>query len=263
MSKKIVTLVAYYGKSKPILLQNLILALQKNIEQQIGSSKFEKYPLEQVHGTIIGLEGKPIDGVILNTNYLQASRIECQINLPDVLNWALTTNLLPLMIRIGGYDPSQAYPFASRNFHPYLRSFSIQGDIAVAMGWPVRKLSNGRTYYPMDIDDLRRSFNDYNVLHKYHKAETDIDNDFFFVLGNVRRDQLTRTDTMRLQRVMRDVLYRYKPVDIVIKPINLSLVVYTDPKLPPPPKSKVFPLSSFPIGPGGRPQIGKWKQWYK
>src|SRR4029453_11203237 len=93
-----------------------------------------------------------------------------------------STAHLPALIRLGGFDPARDYSFSSRGLHPAARSFSIQGRIAVAMGWPV---VHGA--FPPSIDVLRRELAQAGALHKYHASDGDIDNDFFFVIGQLER----------------------------------------------------------------------------
>src|SRR5204862_74161 len=72
-----------------------------------------------------------------------------------------------------------------RGQHPRQRSFIIGGTSVVVMGWPIK---NGD--YRPSLDSLRRAFNTANVLHKYHAAAEDIDNDLFFVLGTIDREKI-------------------------------------------------------------------------
>lgn len=136
--------------------------------------------------------------------------------------------LLPLTIRIGGYGDGEPYPFTSRALHPYLRSFSLQGQIAVAMGWPF----DGRRC-PMVLDRLRRRFNEAGVLHKYHAGADDVDNDFFFVLGRVDRAGLHDHAIQSAQEHMRAYLAGRAPLVLAVGEEHLSIAAYVDEKLPP------------------------------
>ena len=72
------TLVSFYG-NKLKELEKFILACQKRIIEIIGTS-FLPYELEQVHGTIIGLEGYRVADKIQNasfeTNLLQTRMVD-------------------------------------------------------------------------------------------------------------------------------------------------------------------------------------------
>jgi hypothetical protein len=52
------TLVAYYGK-KPAELSTLIREVQGKVIDVLSDAYFYRYDIEQVHSTIIGLEGMP------------------------------------------------------------------------------------------------------------------------------------------------------------------------------------------------------------
>lgn len=220
-----VTLVAYYG-TKPDPLVKLIVNLQQKLSQDLHAA-FVPYDLDQVHATIIGLEGVCDGAHILNLNYLQCRQEQRPMDVRQVIRFIQNTALLPLTIRIGGYAAHTAYPFTSRGQSPYLRSFSLQGATAVAMGWPVA----GETY-PATLDRLRRACNSVHVLHKYHTAATDSDNDFFFVLGQITREVLSEADRQEVQDRLRSYMAAQEPLDITVGREHLSVVAYRDPQLP-------------------------------
>ena len=97
----------------------------------------------------------------------------------------------PFQVQIGGFEEKQNYPFASQGQTPYERSFSLLGNevaIALMAGWPVRERPNvSEKKYPLLLDEMRRSFQKFNILHKYHAKTTDIDNDFYFRLGLIHQ----------------------------------------------------------------------------
>jgi hypothetical protein len=219
------TLVTYYG-AKPDVLRKLIKKTHRVLSKAFTDA-FEPYNEKQVHGTIIGLEGTRVGDYIINQNYLEQRRLLKAINLPRLFELINTSEHLPYTMQIGGYKHRADYPFTSRGQHPYLRSFSIQGDIAVAMGWPAQ---NGE--YPLTLDKLRRSFNSANVLHKYHSSPTDIDNDFFFVLGRINRAKLNDLSIQVAQEAIRRHFEQQEPVYITIGRENLSFVAYNNTKLP-------------------------------
>ncbi len=154
----------------------MLEGLQCSIETIIGKENFKRYEEHRVHVTVIGLEGKRDGDKIWNRNYFEMFRMRCAMNIPDLLHFLLADNnpFLPVSIKIGGFKKNMIYPFISRGSAPYFRSFSIQGEIAVAMGWPVKN-----NLYTSGIDRLRRSFNQLNVLHKYNNSVNAYDNDFF------------------------------------------------------------------------------------
>ena len=220
-----VTLVAYYGK-KPPTIEALIGSLQEELSRELGSA-FAAYEIEQVHATIIGLETFRQGADILNLNFHELRGERRPMNLSAVLGFIDTTSRLPFNVQIGGFSLAVAYPFSSRVEHPYFRSFSPEGAVAVAMGWPI----SGQTY-PTYLDALRKRFNDYNVLHKYHRTDNDIDNDFFFVLGRIERNLIPECRIQDAQDAMREKLAAIDPVRFPVGRDVLSLAVYEDPQLP-------------------------------
>lgn len=220
-----VTLVAYYG-AKPPAIAALVQSLQEELSRQLGAA-FEPYKVEQVHATIIGLEAYRRGAEILNLNFQELRGERRSMSLPDILRFLDTTQRLPFEVQIGGFSPTIVYPFTSRSEHPYFRSFSLQGSIVVAMGWPVC----GERYRQC-LDALRKCFNDFNVLHKYHRIDNDLDNDFFFVLGRVERNLVSEGQIQDTQHAMREKLAMREPVLVSVGREVLSFALYEDPQLP-------------------------------
>ena len=215
-----VTLVAHYG-DKPAALSALVRHLQGRLRELLGQA-FHLYELEQVHGTIIGLEGCRVGPRLLN----QHSR--SPMNLRGALDFVRSPRFRPISAQIGGYHVNGAYPFQSRKAHPYLRSFSIQGDIAVAMGWP-----NEGGSYPNSLDQLRRAFQQYGISHKWHRTDDEVDNDFFFVLGTIDRNMTDATALKSTTQIVRAELASCGETLIEIDRHTLRLVGYSNPRLPP------------------------------
>ena len=219
------TLVVGYG-SKPRAFEALIADLQKQLGSQLGSA-FRPYALSQVHSTIVGLEGIREADQILNVNFMRLRHERRAMALGRALA-VLDGQALPLRIRIGGFAAARKYPFTSRGRHPYARSFSLQGSQAVVIGWPV-----SGTGFPLALDDLRRCFaRDANVLHKYHGSVSDIDNDFFFVLGTIDESRVDQASRARIELDVRDRLANREPLIVAWEREHVSVVVYTDPLLP-------------------------------
>jgi hypothetical protein len=227
-----VTLVAYYG-SKPTEISNFLRLCQDKL-CAILLSAFHPYDMEQVHATIIGLEGIPNDTEVLNLNFREINKKDKPMNPDKIMSFLERTKLIPFEVRIGGYRHYQSFPFSSRSQHPYIRSFSVQGPIAVAMGWPVAEKS-----YPPVLERLRRQFQKNNVLHKWHNAPKTVDNDFYFVLGRIDRDHITKIRMQELQELMRQTLAGIEPLLIPIERENLSIVGYYDNQLPHSTSSKI------------------------
>ena len=220
------SLVAFFGDKKQHYpeLWNLLEKLQCVIETSLGKENFSRYEEPRVHGTIIGLEGDRDGGTIWNRNCLEMQRTQSAMNLPSLLDFILNDNnpFLPVSIKVGGFKKTVTYPFSSRGHTPYFRSFSIQGEIAVAMGWPVKN-----NLYTSGIDNLRRSFNQFNVLHKYHNTNKAYDNDFFFVLGKVSPG-LNEKVLNACQNQIREILACNDLAPILITKDQLNIVAYPE-----------------------------------
>jgi hypothetical protein len=217
------TLVAFYG-SKPDPLSHLVDILQSALHSELGPA-FSAYAMEQVHATVIGLEGWRVGLETFNANAVQAFDESTAMNLGGLFR--SMQELPPFRVRIGGFAADSLYPFTSRGLHPYLRTFTLNGAFAVMMGWPV-----AGTSYPKTLDSLRRDCRRYNVLHKYHQKEGDVDNDLFLVLGRVNRAILSEEKSETIQDKLRQLLAKQGPLDLIIQPGDLSVVAYTDTQLP-------------------------------
>ncbi len=221
-----VSLVAFYGP-KERRLDGYVAALQDRLCNLLGGA-FKPYAPEQVHGTIIGLEGERDGERVLNRGYLECRGERRAMDFTGVLDVVgRESDLLPLNLCLGGFADGADYAFTSRGIHPYKRSFSIQGDTAVAMGWPVQGDA-----YPPSLDRLRRAFNGSNVLHKYHVSDGDVDNDFFFVLGRVDRAVTSEQAIRDTQQDMRRYMSTRDPLILELDRDSLGLVAYSDAALP-------------------------------
>ncbi len=220
------TLVACYGE-KPPAMSAIIHAVQKKIRESLPPDSFCAYEPQQVHATIIGLEGRRLGDQVINTAYVERRHEARAMNLARVLHTVKTSCAIPFSIKVTGYKEGEAYPFTSRNLHPYLRCFCIQGEIAVVMGWPCEG-----DHYPKLLDELRRSMQFANVLHKYHSSQDDIDNDFFFTIGRISPEKISNIFLQQLCGTIRSLLSSMNTTSIEISRNCLRVVAYVDPKLP-------------------------------
>lgn len=220
------TLTAFY-KEKPNDFFEYIRWCQSLVFKQIAEA-FRPYDPAQVHATIVGLEGIRKNHKVYNTCYGRLGKIK-EMDLEGLLDCLGDTTLPPLQIRLGGFRFDHNFSFTSLGQHPYQRSFAIQhSGIVVAMGWPAQKLGE----FPATLDCLRRSFNQYNILHKYHKTEKDVDNDFFFVLGKIDPEAISKGMCERVSEGVREEIAAIEPIYIDITHENLSLVAYENEELP-------------------------------
>ena len=216
-----VTLVSFHGE-KPDELASLIRDCQNKLLESLKSA-FLPYHLDQVHGTVVGLEGWRFAERIQNKNYLDLRRETRLVDPTVLLEFVRSDNFPSIPLAIGGYQHGEDYGFVSRGDHPYQRSFSFRRDIAVAMGWPTERSE--------PLDKLRREFNTVNVLHKEHPTKTAVDDDYYFVLGRVDRrfaaDALLKDTAESIRAFLAD-----RPALITISRNALSIVAYLDTQLP-------------------------------
>jgi hypothetical protein len=219
------TLVAAYGK-KPDPLSKLISDCQDRIAKRLGIC-FHRYSVHQVHGTVIGLEC--VEALHLHNRNLAEYRVEWKtMNLHGYFSHLQVTDLLPREIQIGGFE-NRTYPFKSRTQRPYLRSFSIQGDKAVLMGWPVNRET---ATYPETLEDIRKKAQAFYILHSWHRKVEDIDNDLYMRIGLFDPVPTDVQVIHSLEIEMRDMLADLQPTFFEISKASLSVVSYRDEALP-------------------------------
>jgi hypothetical protein len=174
---RFISAVALYGP-KTGQVRDFLLRVQGLIAAHVGD-RFVPYSLDQVHATLIALDGvaDPQAGAIVNEHYLRHAGVRRPMDLGLVMDILASHFARPLRVRLGGYRPDQEAPFTSRGQHPFQRGFSAHGDHAfVVIGWPA---GPGRP-----LDRLRRDMNAAGVLHRHHDGEADVDNDFHLVVGH-------------------------------------------------------------------------------
>lgn len=221
------TLIALYGK-KPMPLQRFIADWQARLSVSLGAS-FRPYDEQQVHATVIGLEA--VAGTTnVNANFMRLRGRTVQMDLNGFLESLHRSASFPMHIRVGGYA-DRDYPFTSRALRPYQRSFSIQGDKIVVMGWPVA--GSALDSFPPTLDVIRRSGQEFGILHSYHASEADVDNDFFFRLGTFDPAAVSIEQLRQIEVESRRALSEAAPLVVPITIADLRLAAYGDNRLPP------------------------------
>ena len=185
MGSRFISAVAFYGP-KTGRLRDLLTGVQALIAEHVGAD-FRPYTLEQVHATLIALNGvREGGGTVVNEYLLEHAGVRQKMDLPRVMDILAQRFAVPLRVRIGGFRPEAAIPFTSRGQHLAERTFSVQGEAFVLMGWPADSLAgvegSSRTRRP--LDELRRAMNAAGVLHRYHARPADVDNDLHLVVGH-------------------------------------------------------------------------------
>lgn len=220
------SLVALYGP-KPAPLARLIARCQAYLAEHCPA--FQPYRLEQIHGTLVGLERTP-EGY--NHNFRALRKEKRAMDLPGWLAFLQQTDLLPFTVQIGGFSKADA-PFLSRGERPYVRSFAIFGDAAVMIGWPVLTASAPHVTYPSTLETLRRHAQSFGLLHTYHRRPDDRDNDFYFRLGLFDGPPPEAAARDALTHHLRTLLARAGPAFVTIGREDLYVASYHHETLPP------------------------------
>lgn len=234
------TLVALYGE-KPLGLSRYLKGCGRIAASELGDC-FEPYDIRQIHATIVGLEHHA--GSNRENACFRRLRSRCvEMDIPGFLESLRKSPKLPLQVQIGGFGETDR-PFLSRNEPPDRRSFSIQGDKAVVIGWPRRTSpARGRAEHPMTLDGLRRSAQGFGILHAYHGLESDLDNDLFLRIGLIDRDGVSQDAVRALEQRIRRHMGSQPPLILPIGLEDLSLAVYEDDRLPVA-TTQILPLST-------------------
>ena len=225
MESRFISAVAFYGP-KTGRLRALLTGVQALIAEHVGND-FRPYTLDQVHATLIALNGVRAGGTIVNEYLLEHAGERREMDLPRVMDILARRFATPLRVRIGGFRPGQAVPFTSRGQHVAERSFSVQGQAFVLVGWPAESLAGaGRP-----LDDLRREMNAAGVLHRYHARPGDVDNDLHLVVGH--QAGAPAAALARATAAVRDKLAT-DPADLAIALSDVTIVAADSHTLAPP-----------------------------
>jgi len=225
MGSRFISAVAFYGP-KTGRLRELLTGVQAQIAEHVGND-FRPYTLDQVHATLIALNGVRAGGTIVNEYLLEHAGERREMDLPRVMDILARRFATPLRVRIGGFRPGQAVPFTSRGQHVAERSFSVQGQAFVLVGWPAESLAGaGRP-----LDDLRREMNAAGVLHRYHARPGDVDNDLHLVVGH--QAGAPAAALARATAAVRDKLAA-DPADLAIALSDVTIVAADSHTLAPP-----------------------------
>jgi hypothetical protein len=222
------TLVAFYGPKRDPLrhyLRSWQQRLARSIRRIGAETIFRRYPLAQVHATVLGLERVPQPG-LYNRNMLDFRGELRTMRLPELFGLMLESGDIPFDAQFGGFEDRE-YPFRSRGARPFDRSFSIQGKTAVVIGWPVRTRRGGASNHdwPSVLDELRRSAQGFNVLHRWHREPADVDNDLYLRLG-LLDGELADSQRELVEQEMRRALGGSSPSSVPIGPSDLAVVAY-------------------------------------
>ncbi len=222
---RFISAVAFYGP-KTGRLRGLLAGVQALIAEHLGDD-FRPYSLEQVHATLIALNGVRAGGTIVNEYYLTNRGMSREMDLVQAMSIVTESFASPLEVRIGGSWPHRETPFTSRGRHPLERCFSVQGNAFVLVGWPTASLAGARR----PLDELRRKMNAANVLHRYHAHAADIDNDLYLVVGH--HADAAAGSLKQTEAAVRDNLAD-DPADLAITMEDIKIVASDSHTLEPP-----------------------------
>jgi hypothetical protein len=223
------SLVALYG-DKTSEFSGLLSSLQQLSADVIGTA-FRPYVLKQVHATIVGLEGQA-GSPLVNACFKRFRGKRVQMDIPGFLHSLRESAELPFVVQIGGFADTDR-PFLSRRAPPYQRSFSVQGDKTLIIGWPQRSdPGEGPPEWPQTLDSIRRGAQGFGILHAYHRTEKDSDNDFFLRIGLIERNAVEDDAVRSLEERVRRHMSRQPPLALQIGLEDLFVVAYRDERLP-------------------------------
>ena len=225
MGSRFISAVAFYGP-KTGRLRELLAGVQALIAEHVGAG-FRPYTLDQVHATLIALNGVRAGGTVVNEYLLEHAGVRREMDLPRVMDILARRFAVPLRVRIGGFRPGQEIPFTSRGQHLAERSLSVQGEAFVLVGWPADSLAG--TARP--VDELRREMNAAGVLHRYHAKPADVDNDLHLVVGH--QAGAPAAALARATAAVRDKLAA-DPADLAIALSDVTIVAADSHTLAPP-----------------------------
>lgn len=236
-----ITVVALYGEKSSEFAAS-ITRCQSLVSRVLGVG-FRPYDPSQIHATIFGLE-RQIPSELYNANFSRYRGRDVPMNLEGILDYLRRCSHFTLQVQVGGFG-KRDYPFVSRQACPYERSFSIQDDKVVMMGWPIRgkplprppgtpsALVQEAKLYPLTLDVIRRDAQAYGVLHAYHRGLTDVDNDLFFRIGLViNQPSLSEQTRNRLEAEARQFLSVQPPLVLDIHLEQVSVALYQEDTLP-------------------------------
>ena len=233
------SLVALYGK-KDSLLSRVILECQNKLAR-IPGIRFKPYNESQIHGTIIGLDRINMSKHNLNMHEYRNKCVD--MNISGMLNFFRKGDALPFSVQIGGFQ-NKDYSFTSLKKRPFERSFQSIGNKVILIGWPIVKepcdINNGlnnnlfpiQPRYPNSLDEIRKTCQQFNILHKYHSNPEDIDNDFYFRIGTIDPAYIDTSLLQQTQQDIRHYLASIEPVFIEITLDNIYIASYKDDELP-------------------------------
>ena len=148
------------------------------------------------------------------------------IKFQQFLQYLASTDLLPADVILGGYQRNRDYGFTSQEKTPWERSFSIQGDQLVLIGWPRFTDCN-----ELILATLRKKLEAYGLRHKWHRKPHERDNDLYFVLGDLAHS-ISHAIKIDLEHSVREFLASSRSLVTTLSISDLYFARYTRTQLP-------------------------------
>ena len=226
MGSRFISAVAFYGP-KTGRLRQFLAGVQALIAEQVGG-EFRPYTLDQVHATLIALNGVREGGTIVNEYLLELAGERREMDLPRVMDILARRFATPLRVRIGGFRPGQEIPSpAADSIWPNGPSRckarrSCWWDRRPTLG---RRRRVGPTVRAAPGDERGGG------LHRYHARPGDVDNDLHLVVGH--HDGAPAAALARATAAVRDKLAA-DPADLTIGLSDVTIVAADSHTLAPP-----------------------------
>ena len=228
---KQVTLVSLYGQKRKELTE-LIKSCTDIITASPLRRVFFPYHLQQVHGTLVGMEK-----LVGYQDHYNANEWEKSNYKKAVMNFepliSLVKQHFPMTFQFGGFHKA-FIQFDSFGRWPYERSFQVQwaSKRITLIGWPHRdgNFTSNRLLVRFRDDVANKC----SIRHKYTN-----DNDLFMVLGKIAGlDSITdeeveaiKQESVYVEEAVRDHLVNQK-TEICVEPDDVLIVQYEKEILP-------------------------------
>jgi hypothetical protein len=231
-------LITLYG-IKPLHFERFISSCQE-ILSDVLENTFTPYTVEQIHGTIISL-ARASEDTLLNLEFYKANEKTLTMDILGFLREIKSHDFFPIKIRIGGFKGNDI-PFLSKGQSPYRRSFSIQGEKAIVIGWPVSRNSTSDKMTYSDVLGVIRNLGEkYNIKHMYNQSDF-IDNEYYFRIG-LAKDTTSAQKIHLAEKVLRDYISEINPLTLELGISDIFIAGYQDETLPIS-STKVLPITS-------------------
>lgn len=221
---KQLTLAALYGQ-KNTAFKQMIHSIWETIEDSDLRRIFIKHPMDQIHGTMVGMEKIIGFERHFNANIWEKEEKKKEMDFSNI--FSNIDPFFPMKIQFGGFQ-EDFDGFMSFDDTPYNRSFEInwKAKKIILIGW---SLQEGTDIADNKLFKLRQKLYERNHL----RPKMDNDNDFYMVIGELAHFELFDDEALaelkaaaqRLEKVIRDQLFN-KPQEIMVTTDDLFFVRY-------------------------------------